>query len=102
MIDDVCKREKMHEPREFVGALAAPTSVALTCRVEEPSTASKANLSARSNPRRYSVTSSALAALPPRGQQRLASLLALGLGLATDRPVNLFPARRDQYRGERG
>ena len=48
------------------------------------------NLSARSNPRRYSVTSSALAALPPRGQQRLASLLALGLGLATDRPREPF------------
>jgi hypothetical protein len=72
--------------------------MALTCRVEEHHSM---NLSARSNPRRYSVTSSALAACR-LGVNSGWQVLALGLGLATDRPVNLFPARRDQYRGERG
>src|SRR5215475_3533166 len=38
----------------IVGALAAPTSLALTCRVKEPSTASQAEVG-----RSYSITSSA-------------------------------------------
>jgi hypothetical protein len=55
---------------------------------------------ARSNPRRYSVTSSALATCRlgvSSGWQVF--ILALGLGLATDRSREPFS---DQYRGERG
>ena len=37
----------------------APTSMALTCRVEEPSTASQAAVSVRSEAVLYSITSSA-------------------------------------------
>ena len=47
------------------------------------------NLSARSNPRRYSVTSSALAACR-LGVNSGWQVLALGLGLATDRPREPF------------
>src|SRR5262245_38028946 len=40
-------RDRLHEwLLRIVGALTAPTSMALTCRVEEPSTASNADISA--------------------------------------------------------